>query len=164
MIAVPVIGFLILVVMIATCCFFFFRYKRKKAHRSRQAANPYNHWNGALPTSVQQQQAWAEQQMYNPGGYGQGAGFGFVDNDGRGQELAYGHGQDQQYQQHFQGHDKPGFSQEIIEESAQQPQQELAQGPGHTHTFEQNQKGQHPEAPAHPQVLEPDRKDPQQWQ
>jgi hypothetical protein len=112
----------------------------------------YNNWSGASPTSAQQQQAWAEQQMYNPGGYGHGSGFGFVDNDGRGQELAYGHGQDQryqsqQYQQHFQGQDKSGFSQDIIEEPAQQQYQQ-----------------QHAQIPVHAQTFDPDRKDPQHWQ
>ncbi|KGO75667.1 hypothetical protein PITC_030190 [Penicillium italicum] len=186
-IAVPVVGFLILVVLVATGCYFFIRHRRKKARRNRQLVNPYNHWNGASLTSAQQQQAWAEQQMYNSGGYGQGAGFGFVDNDGRGQELAYGHGQDQryqtqQYQQPFQDQDKPGFSQEIIEESAQPQQQQLqqyqqaqqlsqqqqqqqhAQIPAQAQVFEQEQKGQHAEPPVHPQTFDPDQKSPQQWQ
>ncbi|KAJ6125165.1 hypothetical protein N7471_012482 [Penicillium samsonianum] len=183
-IAVPIIAFLILVTSLTICCFFFIRHRRKKARRSRKSPHMYNHWNDASPTSAQQQQAWAEQQMYNSGGYGQGSGFGFVDNDGRGQELAYGHGQDQryqnqQYQQHFQGQDKSGFSQDIIEEPAQQQyqqqhaqqqyqqqqyEQQHAQVPAHPQIFEPDQKGQHGQVPVHPQVLDPDRKDPQQWQ
>ncbi|CAG8909416.1 unnamed protein product [Penicillium egyptiacum] len=167
-IAVPIVGFLILVSALAVCCFFFIRHRRKKARRNRQAPHMYNNWSDASPQ--QQQQAWAEQQMYNPGGYGHGSGFGFVDNDGRGQELAYGHGQDQryqsqQYQQHFQGQDKSGFSQDIVEENAQQRyQQQNAQVPAHLQTFDPDQKGQHAQVPAHPQTFDPDRKDPQQWQ
>lgn len=87
--------------------------------------------------------------MYASGAYGHGAGFGFVDNDGRGQELAYSQGHDQQYQnqqyqQHFQGQGKGGFSQDTIEQPAEQYQQ--------------------PQVPAHSQVLDPDQKPPQQWQ
>jgi hypothetical protein len=97
-----------------------------------------------------QQQAWAEQQMYNSGGYGYGygPGVGFMDNDGRGQELAYSqrhghsHGispdqyaQQQQYHQQFHGQDKSGFSQEIHE----QPQQ----APGQSQVFDPDQKGSH---------------------
>ncbi|KAK4862502.1 hypothetical protein LT330_002635 [Penicillium expansum] len=179
-IAVPVIGFLILVASIAICCYFFIRHRRKKARRNRHTVNPYNHWNGASPISAQQQQqAWAEQQMYNSGAYGHGAGFGFVDNDGRGQELAYGPGQDQQYQnqqyqQHFQGQDKSGFSQDIIEdESAQQQyqQQQLAQQQQqyqqqqqqhaqqqYQQQQQQQQQQQHAQVPAHTQIFEPDQK------
>ncbi|CAI7659029.1 unnamed protein product [Penicillium crustosum] len=176
-IAVPIVGFLILVSSLALCCFFFIRHRRKKTRRNRQTVNPYNHWNGASPTSAQQQ-AWAEQQMYNSGGYGHRSGFGFVDNDGRGQELAYGHHnqhyQNQQYQQHFQGQDKSGFSQDIIEESpqqqyqqqqyAQQQYQQHDQVPAHTQVFEPDQKGQHGQVPVHPQTFDPDQKNPQQWQ
>ncbi|CAI7639539.1 unnamed protein product [Penicillium discolor] len=180
-IAVPIVGFLILVTSLALCCFFFIRHRRKKTRRNRQTVNPYNHWNGASPISAQQQQqAWAEQQMYNSGGYGHGSGFGFVDNDGRGQELSYGHQdqhyQNQQYQQHFQGQDKSGFSQDIIEECPQQQyqqqqyaqqqyeQQQHGQIPAHTQIFEPDQKGQHGQVPVHPQTFDPDQKNPQQWQ
>lgn len=175
-IAVPIVGFLILVTSLALCCFFFIRHRRKKTRRNRQTVNPYNHWNGASPISAQQQQqAWAEQQMYNSGGYGHGSGFGFVDNDGRGQELAYSHQdqhyQNQQYQQHFQGQDKSGFSQDIIEECPQQQyqqqqyeQQQHGQIPAHTQIFEPDQKGQHGQVPVHPQTFDPDQKNPQQWQ
>lgn len=181
-IAVPIVGFLILVASLALCCFFFIRHRRKKTRRNRHAVNQYNYWNGASPTSAQQQQAWAEQQMYNSGGYGHGSGFGFVDNDGRGQELAYGHqhqhDQNQQYQQH-QGQDKSGFSQDIIEESPrqqyqqqqyaqqqyqQQHQQQHGQVPAHTQIFEPGQKGQHGQVPVHPETFDPDQKNPQQWQ
>ncbi|OQD64371.1 hypothetical protein PENPOL_c007G05143 [Penicillium polonicum] len=179
-IAVPIVGFLILVSSLALCCFFFIRHRRKKTRRNRHAVNPYNHWNGASPTSAQQQQAWAEQQMHNSGGYGQGSGFGFIDTDGRGQELAYGqdqHYQNQQYQQHFQGQDKSGFTQDIIEECPQQQyqqqqyaqqqyqqQQQHGQVPAHTQVFEPDQKGQHGQVPVHPQTFVPDQKNPQQWQ
>ncbi|KUM65071.1 hypothetical protein ACN42_g2002 [Penicillium freii] len=174
-IAVPIVGFLILVSSLALCCFFFIRHRRKKTRRNRHAVNPYNHWNGTSPTSAQQQQAWAEQQMHNSGGYGQGAGFGFIDNDGRGQELPYGqdqHYQNQQYQKHFQGQDKSGFSQDIIEECppqqyqqqqyAQQYQQQQQHGqvPAHTQVFEPDQKGQHGQVPVHPQTFDPDQKNP----
>lgn len=108
--------------------------------------------------------------MYNSGGYGHGSGFAFIDNDGRGQELAYGPGQDQhyqsqQYQQHFQGQDKSTFTQDIIEEPApQEYQQQRAQVPARSQVFDPDQKGQHVQDPVHPQVLDPDRKDSQQWQ
>lgn len=91
--------------------------------------------------------------MYSSGAYGHGDGFGFVDNDGRGQELAYSQGldrryQNQQYQQQFQNQDKPGFSQDIIEQRVQP----------------QYQQQQHGQAPVQLQVLDPDQKPPQQWQ
>ncbi|KAI2734824.1 hypothetical protein DTO013E5_4650 [Penicillium roqueforti] len=170
-IAVPIIAFLIIVSSLAICCFFFIRHRRKKARRNRNSPHLYNHWNDGSPISAQQhQQAWAEQQMYNAGGYGHGSGFAFVDNDGRGQELAYGPGQDQhyqsqQYQQHFQGQDKSTFTQDIIEEPApQEYQQQRAQVPARSQVFDPDQKGQHVQDPVHPQVLDPDRKDSQQWQ
>ncbi|KAJ5503387.1 hypothetical protein N7463_006261 [Penicillium fimorum] len=163
-IAVPIVGFLILVTALTVCCFFFVRHRRRKVGRSRQSPQMYNRWHetsGASPTSAHlQQQAWADQQMYNSGVYGHGLGFGFVDNDGRGQELAYGHAPDQQYQtqqyqQHYQSEDKSGVSQDIIEQPGQQQyQQQLAQ---------QQYQQQHAQVQDHSQVFDPDQKqkDPQ---
>ncbi|KAJ5170385.1 uncharacterized protein N7500_003168 [Penicillium coprophilum] len=165
-IAVPIVGFLILVTALTVCCFFFIRHRRRKVNRSRQSPHMYNRWNeasGASPTSAQlQQQAWAEQQMYNSGVYGHGSGFGFIDNDGRGQELAYGHTQgqhyqSQQYQQHYQSQDKSGVSQDIVEQPDQpQYQQQLAQ-----QQYQQQQ--QHAQVQNHLPVFDPDQKqkDPQ---
>ncbi|KAJ5824155.1 hypothetical protein N7447_006495 [Penicillium robsamsonii] len=164
-IAVPIVGFLILVTALTVCCFFFVRHRRRKVGRSRQSPQMYNRWHeasGASPTSAQlQQQVWAEQQMYNSGVYGHGLGFGFIDNDGRGQELAYGHAQDQQYQsqqyqQHYQGEDKSGVSQDIIEQPGQQQYQQQQ----YQQQYQQQQDAQ---VQDHPQVFDPDQKqkDPQ---
>ncbi|CAI7663438.1 unnamed protein product [Penicillium glandicola] len=160
-IAVPIVGFLLILASLAICCFFFIRHRRKKTNRTRQSPHVFNQWNNGSPISAQQQQqAWAEQQMYNSG-YGHGLGFGFMDNDGRGQELAYAHAQDQQYQnqqyqQQFTGQDKSGFAQDIIEQPVdQQHQQQHAQ---------QQYEQQHAQVPVHTQNLDPDHKDPQQWQ
>jgi hypothetical protein len=113
----------------------------------------YNDWSPNSSSGAQQ--AWGQNQMYNPGGYGYGPGIGFMDNDGRGQELPYGYGQDhgispdqqyqqhhyqqQQYQQQYQGQDKSGFAHAITE---QQPHQQF---------------------PVHSPVLDPDQKGPHQW-
>ncbi|KAJ5788465.1 hypothetical protein N7457_003455 [Penicillium paradoxum] len=148
-IAVPIVGFLVIVSALTVCCFFFIRHRRKKVRRNRHSSHLYGGWSDGSPISPQQrQQAWAEQQMYSSGAYGHGAGFGFVDNDGRGQELAYSQGldqqyQSQQYQQHFQ-QGKAGFSQDVSEQPAQPYQQ------------------QHAQVPVHSPILDPDQK--QQWQ
>ncbi|KAJ5206923.1 hypothetical protein N7491_002447 [Penicillium cf. griseofulvum] len=186
-IAVPIVGFLILVAALTVCCFFFIRHRRRKVRRNRQSSHMYNGWNGASgasPTSAQlQQQAWVEQQMYNSGGHGHGPGFGFVDNDGRGQELPYGHVQgqnyqSQQYQQHYQqqyqGQDTSGVSNDIIEQPGQQQYQQQfaqqhAQVHDHTLVFDPDQKQQlpqqeqHAQVHDHTQVFDPDQKqkDPQ---
>ncbi|CAG7923771.1 unnamed protein product [Penicillium olsonii] len=138
-IAVPIVGFLLILITLTICCFFFVRHRRRKARRTRQSGHTmYNNWNS--PSNGQQ--AWAEQ--HATGAYGYGAGLGFMDNDGRGQELPYGHGspdqqyQQHQYQQHFQGQDKSGFSNQITEQPSQ--------------------------VPVHSQVLDPDSKRPQQWE
>ncbi|CAG8281642.1 unnamed protein product [Penicillium salamii] len=110
-IAVPIVGFLLILVSLTICCFFFIRHRRKKARRTRQSGQMYNRWND--PNGQ-----WAEQ--YASGGHGYGPGLGFMDNDGRGQELPYGHGSPEQYQhqyQQFQGHDKSGFSNQITEQN-----------------------------------------------
>ena len=140
MIAVPIVGFLVVLCSVTICCFFFIRHRRKKARRTHQTGHHmYNRWND----SSNGQQAWAERQ-YAAGGYGYGSGMGFMDNDGRGQELAYSQpNPDQQYQQryqeHFHGQDKSGFSNEITEQPPIQPS-------------------------VHSQILDPDQKRPQQWQ
>ncbi|KAJ5543295.1 hypothetical protein N7535_005723 [Penicillium sp. DV-2018c] len=125
-IAVPIVAFLILVCSCTVCCIFFIRHRRKKNRRTRRSP-----WN----------EQWTDS-PYGAAGHGYGSGFGFVDNDGRGQELAYGrdnngqqHYQDQQqqYAQQYQGQDKSGFTQDVVE----QPKQYA--------------------------VVDPDTKDPSQW-
>ncbi|KAJ5333597.1 uncharacterized protein N7506_007380 [Penicillium brevicompactum] len=137
-IAVPIVGFLLILCSLTICCFFFIRHRRKKARRTGQTGHHmYNN------DSSNAQQAWAERQ-YAAGGYGYGFGMGFMDNDGRGQELAYGHSTSdqqyqQQYQEHFQGQTKSGFSHQVTEQLPSQ-------------------------SPVHSQILDPDQKRPQQWQ
>ncbi|KAJ5996326.1 hypothetical protein N7499_007358 [Penicillium canescens] len=144
-IAVPIVGFLIILIALATCCFFFIRHRRKKARRTRQSPSMYNQWNDpALAAQYgDQQQGWA-----NAGyGYGPGSGFGFVDNDGRGQELAY---QGQQ--------SKGGFSQGVFEQSDVQYQQQAYEQ--HQIYLQQQQQGHVPTTHVH----DPDKKVPQQWE
>ncbi|CAI7662465.1 unnamed protein product [Penicillium bialowiezense] len=137
-IAVPIVGFLVVLCSLSICCFFFIRHRRKKARRTRQNGHHmYNRWND----SSNGQQAWAQQQ-HAAAGYGYGSNMGFMDNDGRGQELAYTNSAEQQYQQryqeHFQSQGKSGFSDRITEQPSTQTS-------------------------IHSQILDPDQKRPQQW-
>ncbi|KAJ5090639.1 hypothetical protein N7532_009323 [Penicillium argentinense] len=78
-IALPVLGFVIILIGLGTCCFFFIRYRRKRTRRGRHQ----NHmWNV-------QQRSWAAEEM-NAMGLGRGDGFGFVDY-GRGHQAGYGY-------------------------------------------------------------------------
>ncbi|RDW81397.1 uncharacterized protein DSM5745_04954 [Aspergillus mulundensis] len=104
-IAMPILGFVILLCILALACFFFIRSRRKKARRLRQPAHLHARWNDtgiSTPQWAMEYPAQA-QGMYGPGVYspesqqhpqyaqspGFGFGFGFVDNDGRGQEVGY---------------------------------------------------------------------------
>ncbi|KAL4770434.1 hypothetical protein BDW60DRAFT_218096 [Aspergillus nidulans var. acristatus] len=100
-IAMPILGFVILLCILALGCFFFIRSRRKKARRLRQPAHLHARWNDTGISTPQ----WAveypaqAQGMYGPAvyspqphhGYAQspGFGFGFIDNDGRAQEVGY---------------------------------------------------------------------------
>ncbi|KAJ5142835.1 uncharacterized protein N7515_001622 [Penicillium bovifimosum] len=136
-IAVPIVGFLILICSITICCIFFIRHRRKKNRRTRRSS-AYNRWNDL---NGAQQQPWTDSPIHGAAGHGYGSGFVFVDNDGRGQELPYGHGHSQQqYAQQYQAQDKSGFTHDIVEQPRQYP------------------------VPVHEQVVDPDQKNPSQWQ
>lgn len=112
-IALPILGFIIILVVLGTCCFFFIRYRRKRVRRNRYQSHLYERWNDTSITTPRQSQGawgWAGQPGYSDNdqaaaaGYGYGNGFGFVDNDGRGHEVGYGH-----------DYSKAGYEQEINE-------------------------------------------------
>ncbi|OQD70546.1 hypothetical protein PENDEC_c022G06356 [Penicillium decumbens] len=110
-IALPVLGFIIILIALGTCCFFFIRYRRKRVRRDRYQSHLYDRWNDTTISTPKQNQGWvwAGQPGYSDNdnaahGYGQGQGFGFVDNDGRGHEVGYGY-----------DHSKAGFQQDINE-------------------------------------------------
>ncbi|KAL2870270.1 uncharacterized protein BJX67DRAFT_345061 [Aspergillus lucknowensis] len=108
-IAMPILGFIILLCLLALGCFFFIRSRRKKVRRLRQSGHLHARWNDtgistpqwAMEYPAQAQghpygpTVYSPQAMYSPhpdypqGPQGLGFGFGFVDNDGRGQEVGY---------------------------------------------------------------------------
>ncbi|KAJ5308943.1 hypothetical protein N7508_004322 [Penicillium antarcticum] len=151
-IAVPIVGFIIILIALATCCFFFIRHRRKKTRRTRQSPGMYNQWNdpGIVSPYGDHQQGWAHANANAGYGYGHGNGFGFVDNDGRGQELAY------------QGHQqKGGFSQGVVEQS---PDVQYQQQAFESHQIYQQQQYQQQQQQAQVQAHDPDKKVPQQWE
>ncbi|KAJ5480768.1 hypothetical protein N7539_006662 [Penicillium diatomitis] len=93
-IAIPIVGFLILVLGLAGCCYFFIRWRRRRrAGRGRRQNPPFDMWHD--PSHLQPQQgpggAGYSPQMYSTGYTGQaqnpeyGPGFGI--------SFASGHGQ-----------------------------------------------------------------------
>ncbi|KAI9367154.1 hypothetical protein BJX61DRAFT_347599 [Aspergillus egyptiacus] len=104
-IAMPILGFIIILCLLALGCFFFIRSRRKKARRVRQPGYLHARWND---TSISTPQWAMEYPAQAPGMYGPaiyspqavyspqpeysnapGFGFGFVDTDGRGSEVGY---------------------------------------------------------------------------
>ncbi|KAJ5409028.1 hypothetical protein N7509_002911 [Penicillium cosmopolitanum] len=84
-IALPIIGFLVILIGLSVCCFFFIRWRRKSNRRGRHQSHMWN-------TPQSNQQSWAAEEMYAAGfGGGVGHGLGFVDTDGRGHEVGYGY-------------------------------------------------------------------------
>ncbi|KAK1142862.1 hypothetical protein N8T08_007296 [Aspergillus melleus] len=94
-IALPILGFVILLCTLAVGCFFFIRWRRRKARKERASGHLHARWNDTTISTpahgwVQYQQY---QDMYSPAiqqqgygavqGAGAGGGFGFVDSDGR---------------------------------------------------------------------------------
>lgn len=117
-IAVPILGFVIILIAVGVCCFFFIRWRRKRARRDRYQNHLYNRWNDTT-ISTPKQNGWpdayglpqggysdADPHMYGAtnAGYGYGPGFGFVDRDGSGGQVGYG-----------RDHSKGGVQQEITE-------------------------------------------------
>ncbi|KAJ5128794.1 hypothetical protein N7448_002507 [Penicillium atrosanguineum] len=98
-IALPILGFIIILIALATCCFFFIRYRRKRVRRNRYQSHLYERWNDTTIGTPQQSQGvwgWAGQPAYSDNdqaaaAYGYGSGFGFVDNDGHAREVGYGY-------------------------------------------------------------------------
>ncbi|KAJ5096028.1 hypothetical protein NUU61_005384 [Penicillium alfredii] len=119
-IALPILGFIIILCALTICCFFFIRHRRKRMRRNRHHNHLYNRWNDTtISTPKQGNSGWPEQQYpFASGGYGPGFsdsvdtpihapgpwaeqqmhapggygnGLGFMDNDGRTQQLEYGY-------------------------------------------------------------------------
>ena len=80
-IALPILGFVILVCGTTLCCFFFIRWRRKRARKQRQSSHLYARWNDTT-ISTPSRGDWDPQ-------YGMGQGFGFADNDGREQDVGF---------------------------------------------------------------------------
>lgn len=90
-IALPILGFVLLVCGTVLCCFFFIRRRRKRARRQRQSSHLYARWNDTT-ISTPSRQSW---DPHAHAQYAYGTGFGFVDADGRGHDDV--------------GFSKPGF-------------------------------------------------------
>ena len=94
-IALPILGFVILLCTLAVGCFFFIRWRRRKARKERASSHLHARWNDTTISTPAH--GWAQyHDMYSPaiqqqgygagqaaGGMGPGGGFGFVDSDGR---------------------------------------------------------------------------------
>lgn len=95
-IALPILGFVILLCALAICCFFFIRWRRRKARRQRQSSHLHARWNDT-GISTPGHTNWANyHEMYSPAMYQQAfaqqqqqQGFNFVDNDGRYHDVGY---------------------------------------------------------------------------
>ncbi|KAL2836574.1 hypothetical protein BJY01DRAFT_54815 [Aspergillus pseudoustus] len=101
-IAMPILGFVILLCILALGCFFFIRSRRKKVRRLHQSGHLHARWNDTGISTPQWAMEYPAQAQgpYSPGIYspqtvyssphpGYGFGLGFVDNDGRGQDVGY---------------------------------------------------------------------------
>ncbi|GIJ82243.1 hypothetical protein Asppvi_000749 [Aspergillus pseudoviridinutans] len=92
-IALPILGFVILICILAVGCFFFIRWRRKQARKNRRSDHLHARWNDTT-ISTPAHGAWADpakngmysQPMHHPGS---GHGFNFVDTDGRTQEVGF---------------------------------------------------------------------------
>ncbi|GFF29014.1 mediator of RNA polymerase II transcription subunit 8 [Aspergillus udagawae] len=92
-IALPILGFVILICILAVGCFFFIRWRRKQARKHRRSDHLHARWNDTT-ISTPAHGAWADpanngmysQPMHHPGS---GHGFNFVDTDGRTQEVGF---------------------------------------------------------------------------
>lgn len=92
-IALPILGFVILICILAVGCFFFIRWRRKQARKNRRSGHLHARWNDTT-ISTPAPGAWADpanggmysQSVHHPGS---GHGFNFVDTDGRTQEVGF---------------------------------------------------------------------------
>lgn len=140
-VALPILGFVVILIALAGCCFFFIRWRRKRVRRNRYQSHLYDRWNDTTISTPKQSPngwAWADpnvqggytdtsHQMHAAAaGYGYGPGFGFVDNDGRSHEVGYGH-----------DYSKTAFQQEITETPPSAHQHGTVSDP---QGFEPNQK------------------------
>lgn len=123
-IAVPILGFVIILISVGICCFFFIRYRRKRVRRQRYQDQLYSQWNDTtLGTPKQSQAGWGWADNYGQAGgysdhdpamhgaaagYGYGPGFGFVDSDGNGGQVGY-------------EYSKAGVQQEVTETRVGEP-------------------------------------------
>ncbi|GFG00449.1 hypothetical protein IFM61392_01390 [Aspergillus lentulus] len=89
-IALPILGFVILICILAVGCFFFIRWRRKQARKNRRSDHLHARWNDTT-ISTPAHGAWADPAMYSQPMHhpGSGHGFNFVDTDGRAQEVGF---------------------------------------------------------------------------
>ncbi|OOQ84853.1 hypothetical protein PEBR_28555 [Penicillium brasilianum] len=96
-IAVPIVGFIIILCSLGACCFFFIRWRRKSVGRGRYQDHLYARWHDtSISTPQQVQGGWGSPQQMHAAGYGTydpgyGPGFGFTDNNGQSHAVGYGH-------------------------------------------------------------------------
>lgn len=108
-IAVPIVGFIILVGSMLGCCYCFYRWRRKRATKKRLEKR----YDEQLNELAMQSQQWGDPQM-NPALYeqqmqaAQYAGFNFVDTNGQAQPVGYAYYPNQM----------PGFSEDVSETPA----------------------------------------------
>jgi hypothetical protein len=111
-IAVPIVGFIIIVCSLGACCFFFIRWRRKSVGRGRYQDHLYARWNDtSISTPQQAQGGWGSPHQMHAAGYGMhdpgyGSGFGFTESDGQSHAVGYGH-----------DYSKTGYSYELTETS-----------------------------------------------
>ncbi|EAU34428.1 predicted protein [Aspergillus terreus NIH2624] len=85
-IALPILGFIILVCTLAVGCFFFIRHRRRQARKRRASGHLHARWNDTTISTPAYGNWGGPQQTYPPG---YGPGFGFVDTNGQGHEVGY---------------------------------------------------------------------------
>ncbi|KAF3387103.1 hypothetical protein F1880_000817 [Penicillium rolfsii] len=95
-IAVPIVGFIIILCSLGVCCFFFIRWRRKSVRRGRYQDHLYARWNDtSISTPPQAQGGWGSPLQMHAAGYGThdpgyGPGFGFTDNHVQSHVSGYG--------------------------------------------------------------------------
>ncbi|EAW10305.1 uncharacterized protein ACLA_047740 [Aspergillus clavatus NRRL 1] len=93
-IALPILGFVILLCVLAIGCFFCIRWRRKKARQNHRSSHLHARWNDTT-ISTPAPGTWGEYSpqngVYNAAIHppGQGTGFNFIDTDGRSQEVGF---------------------------------------------------------------------------
>jgi hypothetical protein len=93
-IALPIVGFVILLISSSIGCFYLIRHRRRLAKKRTQALNLHNRWDDTM-VATPGGTGWANFPLHQAS-FGQGhssppygPGFEFVDQDGRRQDVGY---------------------------------------------------------------------------